>query len=131
MTGRSALVLLAERDLHARQLQASFLAEQGLSVELAGDGASAWEIAGRLRPDLVITEILLPRLDGLALCKRVKSCAETRQIPVLIVSILAASSRARDAGADSFLLKPLSQARLVDEVSRLIGLPRLEHVTSE
>lgn len=131
MTRTAALVLLAERDLHARQLQASFLEEQGLTVELANDGVSALEMAIRLQPDLVITEILLPKLDGLALCKRIKGSAEMQGIPVLVVSILAASSRARDAGADSFLLKPLSQPRLVEEVSRLIELPRLERATSE
>lgn len=66
MTPAGVLVLLAERDLHARQLQSSFLEEQGLAVELASDGASALEMATRLQPELVITEILLPRLDGLA-----------------------------------------------------------------
>lgn len=131
MTRAAARVLLAERDLHARELQASFLEEQGLTVELASDGASALELAVRVQPDLVITEILLPRLDGLALCKRIKGSAELRHIPVLVVSILAASSRARDAGADAFLLKPLSQPRLVEEVGRLIELPRLERATSE
>src|SRR5262245_14166711 len=116
MTRTSGLVLLAERDLHSRQLQASFLEEQDLAIEVASDGVSAFETVGRLQPDLVITEILLPKLDGLALCKRIKGSAETGAIPVLVVSILAASSRARDAGADGFLSKPLSQVRLMAEV---------------
>jgi two-component system response regulator MprA len=131
MTRSAARVLLAERDLHARLLQASFLEELGLAVEFASDGISTLEMAVRLQPDLVITELLLPRLDGLALCKRIKASAVLRHIPVLVVSILAASSRARDAGADAFLLKPLSQPRLAKEVGRLIELPRLERATSE
>ena len=131
MTRQPGLVLLAERDVHSRQLQVSFLAEQGLAVELAMDGETALEMAIRLQPDLVITEILLPKLDGLAMCKRLKANDSTRATPVLVVSILAASARARDAGADAFLQKPLSQARLVEEVGRLVAIPHVELATLE
>jgi two-component system cell cycle response regulator len=73
-----------------------------------------------LKPDLVLCEILVPKLDGLALCRRIKANPETRHILVIVVSILAARARANDAGADGFLLKPLAQHRLIAMVQGLI-----------
>ena len=114
------VALVVERQGHARELEACFLRELGLRVELAEDGATGLEKAQRLHPDLVLSEILMPKLDGLALCRKLKSAQETKDIPVLVVSVLSATSRARDAGADGFLLKPISQERLASEVTRLV-----------
>ena len=69
----------------------------------------------------MITEVLVPKLDGLALCRELKNDPETADIMVLIFSILAASTRAREAGADAFLMKPLAERRLVDTVRELIA----------
>lgn len=119
--GRRALILVVERDPHVRELEAYFLNEAGFEVEFTSDGASALERAQDLRPDIVITEVLVPKLDGLALCRRLKAAPETREIRVLIFSILAASTRAEEAGADAFLLKPLAERRLVDTVRELMA----------
>lgn len=123
-----ALILVVERDPHVRELEAFFLKEAGFAVEFADDGAMALERARKLRPHLVITEILVPRLDGLALCRQLKADPETQGIIVLIFSILTASARAREAGADAFLRKPLAEQRLVETVRQLMasrdeGLP--------
>ena len=72
-------------------------------------------------PAIVVTEILVPKVDGLKVCRTLKSDAETRQILVLVFSILAAEDRAREAGADGFLRKPLNEALLVDSVRQLIA----------
>ena len=116
-----ALILVVERDPHVRELEAFFLKEAGFAVEFAEDGASALERARKLRPHLVITEILVPKLDGLALCRQLKADPETRGVMVLIFSILTASVRAREAGADAFLRKPLAEQRLVDTVRQLVA----------
>ena len=116
-----ALILVVERDPHVRELEAFFLNEAGYSVEFTEDGTSALERARVLRPQLVITEVLVPRLDGLALCRKLKDDPETAGIMVLIFSILAASARAREAGADAFLMKPLAERRLVETVRELIA----------
>jgi CheY-like chemotaxis protein len=113
-------ILLVERDPHVRALAAHFLGEAGHRVELASDGEHALEQARTLKPDLVMCEILVPKLDGLALCRQLKANPETRRILVLVVSILAAGARANDAGADGFLLKPLAQHRLIAMVQGLI-----------
>lgn len=116
-----ALILVVERDPHVRELEAFFLKQAGFAVEFADDGAMALERARQLRPHLVITEILVPRLDGLSLCRRLKADPETPGVMVLIFSILTASARAREAGADAFLRKPLAEQRLVETVRQLVA----------
>jgi CheY-like chemotaxis protein len=116
-----AIILVVERDPHVRVLETLFLTEAGYAIEFADDGASALEKARQLRPDVLITEIMVPGLDGLALCRQLKADPETRGIMVLIFSILTASARARDAGADAFLRKPLAEQKLVDTVGQLLA----------
>jgi CheY-like chemotaxis protein len=116
-----AIILVVERDPHVRELETFFLNEAGYAVEFTDDGPSALERARQLRPELVITEVLVPKLDGLALCRELKNDPQTADIMVLIFSILAASTRAREAGADAFLMKPLAERRLVDTVRELIA----------
>ncbi len=119
--GGRALILVVERDPHVRELEAYFLEEAGYAVEFTADGPAALERAQELRPEIVITEVLVPKLDGLALCRRLKENPETQGIMVLIFSILAAGTRAREAGADAFLMKPLAERRLVDTVRQLMA----------
>jgi two-component system response regulator MprA len=83
-----------------------------------------------LRPDIIITEVLVPKLDGLALCRMVKTDPDLRHIVMLVFSILAVQSRAREAGADAFLMKPLAEKRLVDTVRELL-LMRKQMLTAE
>jgi CheY-like chemotaxis protein len=120
-SGGRALILVVERDLHVRELEAYFLEEAGFAVEFTADGAAALQRARELRPEIVITEILVPKLDGLALCRCLKQDPQLRQIMVLVFSILAAGARAREAGADAFLMKPLAERRLVDTVRQLMA----------
>ncbi|MEJ7596271.1 MAG: response regulator [Kofleriaceae bacterium] len=109
-----------ERDPHVRTLGAQFLVAAGHRVELAIDGQEALAKIRAHKPDLVLCEILVPKLDGLALCRQLKANPETRDVVVLVLSILAASSRAKEAGADGFLLKPLAQHRLIAMVQDLV-----------
>ena len=124
--GGRALILVVERDPHIRELESYFLNEAGFGVEFAADGLAALEMARRLQPDIVITEVLVPKLDGLALCKAIKADSELRQTVVLVFSILAVQARANEAGADAFLMKPLAERRLVDTVRQLLALRRTE-----
>ena len=115
-----AIILVVDRDPHVRELEAHFLNEAGYSVEFEQNGHGALEQVRKLVPDIVITEILVPMLDGLALCRRIKADPVTRDTAVLVFSILSAADRAREAGADAFLLKPLAEHALVDTVRRLL-----------
>lgn len=116
-----AIILVVERDPHVRDLETFFLNEAGYGVEFATDGAAALEMTREMKPDIIITEVLVPKLDGLALCRSVKRDPELSDTVVLIFSILAAEGRAREAGADAFLMKPLAEQRLVSTVRTLLA----------
>jgi len=115
-----AIIMVVDRDPHIRELEAHFLGRAGYSVVFADHGESALIEARVAVPDIVITEILVPRIDGLALCRQLKVDPRTRDVSVLVFSILAAADRAREAGADAFLLKPLAEHALVETVDRLL-----------
>lgn len=121
-TREKLLVLVVERDPHVRELEAHFLERAGCSIQFATDGYAALELARQLLPDVIITEILVPKLDGLALCRKIKEDPGLRGISVLVFSILAASARAKEAGADAFLTKPLAEHRLVSTVQSLLEM---------
>ena len=110
------LVLIAERDQTVRTLQRFFLERAGLAVEFADDGLAALERAMREPPAVVVTEILVPKLDGLTLCRRLRDEPATAQVPVVVFSILAAATRAAEAGARAFLRKPLIESTFVAAV---------------
>jgi two-component system response regulator MprA len=118
----TAIILVVERDPNIRELESHFLNQAGYSVEFEQDGHAALAQARKLVPDIIITEILVPKLDGLALCRQLKADPVTRGIAVLVFSILAAGGRAREAGADAFLLKPLAEHRLVETVRQLLEI---------
>ncbi|MCA9736680.1 MAG: response regulator [Gemmatimonadetes bacterium] len=120
-----AVILVVERDPHVRELEAFFLERAGFDVQLAEDGEQAEALLERLQPDILITEVLVPRLDGLHLCRRVK--AARPETKVLVFSILAVSERAQEAGADAFLHKPLEEDALVATVARLLTLEQEAH----
>jgi CheY-like chemotaxis protein len=113
------LILIAERDLQVRKLQQHFLGQAGFEVEFTGDGQATLERARAALPALVVTEILIPKLDGLALCRRVREDPEIRDVPLLVFTILAAQVRAIEAGATAFLRKPLVDSIFVAAVQEL------------
>jgi CheY-like chemotaxis protein len=115
-----AIILVVDRDPHIRELESHFLHQAGYSVEFEENGDGALALARKILPDIIITGILIPTLDGLSLCRQLKADPRTRGIAVLVFSILAAADRAREAGADAFLLKPLAEHTLVGTVRRLL-----------
>jgi CheY-like chemotaxis protein len=119
-----ALILVVERNPVVQRLERFFLEQAGYTVEFASDGRSALDRARELRPSIVVTEIMVPALDGLSLCRILKSEPETAHARLLIFSHLHAEDRAREVGADAFLLKPFSEERLIETVEKLIALQK-------
>jgi CheY-like chemotaxis protein len=117
---RSALILVVERNPLVQRLEKYFLEQAGYSVEFAADGLTALKRARELRPVILVTEVLVPKLDGLSLCRQLKSDPATQDMKVLIFSHLHAEDRAREVGADAFLIKPLNEERLIDTVAKLL-----------
>jgi CheY-like chemotaxis protein len=119
-----AVILVVDRDPHIRELEAHFLDEAGFSVVFAQNSEDALGHARRIHPDIIVTEILVPGIDGLALCRQLKADPATRDISVLVFSILSAATRAAEAGADAFLRKPLADRALVDTARTLLETQR-------
>jgi DNA-binding response OmpR family regulator len=117
-----AIILVVERDPQVRELESYFLNEAGFAVEFAADGIAALKLAEEIRPHIIISEVLVPKMDGLALCRAVKKNPKLTHTVVLIFSILAVQTRAKEAGADAFLMKPLAERRLVETVRELLAL---------
>jgi two-component system response regulator MprA len=120
------VILIAERDQNVRELQQFFLDGAGYAVEFADDGEAALERARSAPPALLVTEILIPRLDGLALCRRLREDPVTAAVPVIVFSILSAAARAAEAGASAFLRKPLVESVFVAAVNDLVAVQPIE-----
>ena len=115
------VILIAERDRNVRDLQRYFLEKAGLVVEFADDGEAALERARLTHPAVVVTEILIPKVDRLTLCRRLREDPTTCDVPVIVFSILAAAARAAEAGAKAFLRKPLVESIFVAAVENVIA----------
>ena len=116
LSAEPRVILIAERDQNVRDLQQHFLTRAGFRVEFVGDGQAALERARAAKPAVVVAEILIPKVDGLTLCRMLRDDLQTRHIPVVIFSVLAAGARAKEAGARAFLKKPIVEAVFVEAV---------------
>jgi two-component system, response regulator PdtaR len=124
-------VVIAEDEALIRMDLAEMLAEEGFDVVgQAGDGERAVELAEQHRPDLVVLDVKMPRLDGIAAAQRI---AAQRIAPVVILTAFSQRDlveRARDAGAMAYLVKPFTKNDLVPAVemamSRFAELQQLE-----
>jgi response regulator NasT len=124
-------VVVAEDEVLIRMDLAEMLTEEGYDVVgQVGDGAAAVELAEQLRPDLVILDVKMPVLDGIAAAERI---AAARIAPVVILTAFSQRDlveRARDAGAMAYLVKPFSKSDLVPAIemalSRFAELSQLE-----
>ena len=111
-------VVVVETDRQVRGLMQRFVGDVYL-LEFHDDGTSALDHVRHEPPSLLITEILVPRLDGLTLCRLLKTERATASVPILVYSVLAAEQRARQFGADAFLEKPLEKRRLLASMREL------------
>lgn len=125
---RGGFILIAERDEHVRQLQRHFLENAGFTVSFCDDGVAALTAARSMHPVLIVTEILLPKLDGLTLCRQLRAEAATSHIPVVVFSILAAAARAADAGASAYLRKPFVEAAFLATIRGALVPPFPTHM---
>lgn len=119
------LVLVVEDDREVRAFARVALESAGISVLEAGDGEEGLRLAARHKPDAVLTDALLPRLDGRKLCARLKADPATSSIKVAVMTGVYKSSRyAQEAraqfGADAYLLKPLDPEKLREVLLALL-----------
>ena len=112
------------------ELMNSALRKAGYRVFSAEDGQEGIEAARRVRPDLIISDVKMPKVDGIELCRLIRQDENLKALPILLVSALATDTvsvvEGLEAGADEFLEIPFDSARLVAQASRLIERAKLE-----
>lgn len=121
----SPLVLIVEDDRETRTFYTTVFSADGFRTAQAHNGFQALEKAVDERPHLILTDIAVPGLDGIELCRRFRADARTRGIPVLAVTGYPDRhylDRALEAGANRVLMKPLGETVLVAEARALISL---------
>jgi putative two-component system response regulator len=125
---KSAGKIVIADDVQANlNLLTGILTRQGYAVHAAADGLSALDLIVSEMPDLVVTDVMMPGIDGFELCRRVKSNPATRLTPVILVTSLGEREdriAGINAGADDFLTKPFDPHELRARVRSLVNLKR-------
>jgi len=117
-------ILVAEDDIGIRRVITMTLEKVGLEVIQAGDGAEAYEKAVALLPDAMLLDIGLPTMDGLTLCKKLRTVASTAQIPIGFLTAQVEPETYREAakaGSALFVPKPFDPERLSHLVQILLS----------
>ena len=120
---RLVRVLIADDSADARELYALFLTHQGFNVKLASDGVEAVDAATTLKPDIIVMDLSMPRMDGITATQRLKAQPRTRHIPVILLTGYphkAIEKGALEAGVDVFLTKPCLPEDLEGHVRQLL-----------
>jgi DNA-binding response OmpR family regulator len=120
----SGRILVVDDDPTVSDVVARYLRREGYDVTLAADGLVALDLAAQVMPDLVVLDIMLPGLDGLAVCRTFR---ERGQVPVILLTALGAETdriMGLEVGADDYVTKPFSPRELVLRVASVLRRSR-------
>src|SRR5258706_15719913 len=123
MTGMTTRILVVEDDPDIAELVERYLSKAGLSTVRATSGRAALEAIALKAPDLLVLDLMLPPLDGLEICRRVRAHDKTANIPIIMLTARAEESErivGLELGADDYLAKPFSPNELVARVRALL-----------
>ena len=124
-------ILIADDNNTNVELLEAYLDGVDCEIAVAIDGADTLTKVAEFQPDLILLDIMMPKLSGFEVCKKLKREANTRQIMILMVTALNETGdieRAVAAGCDDFLSKPVNKFELVKRVENML---KLRHVTDE
>jgi PAS domain S-box-containing protein len=120
----SAKILIAEDSPTQAQRLQYILQQQGYEVAMAGNGRLALELARQFEPTLVISDVVMPEMDGYELSRRIKADSDLRDIPVILVTTMSDPQdviRGLECGADNFVLKPYDERYLLGRVRYVLA----------
>ena len=126
----SSTILVVDDNPQNVELMQAYLETLSCTVHVAVDGIDALEQVPKVKPDLILLDIMMPRMSGFEVCRRLKADAKTREIPILMVTALnelGDIERGVECGTDDFLTKPINKLELVTRVKSLL---RVRHLKS-
>jgi len=128
---RRSRVLIADDNEPNRELLEVYLADIDCEIATAVDGRDTLDKVAEFRPDVILLDVMMPKLSGFEVCQRLKGDPATSPIMILMVTALGELGdieRAVEAGTDDFLSKPVNKVELVKRVENML---KLRHVSDE
>jgi len=124
-------ILVVDDEIYIVHILDFSLGMEGYEVVTALDGEQALERVAEQKPDLIVLDIMMPKLDGYETCKVLKSREETRDIPVILLSAKGRNVDQKtgfEVGADDYITKPFSPRKLVERINAILGQPNRQDV---
>ena len=117
-------ILVVDDEIYIVHILDFSLGMEGYEVITALDGEQALEKVAAARPDLIVLDIMMPKLDGYETCKALKSKPETKDIPIILLSAKGRNVDQKtgfEVGADDYITKPFSPRKLVERINAILG----------
>jgi two-component system alkaline phosphatase synthesis response regulator PhoP len=117
-------VLVVDDEIYIVHILDFSLGMEGYEVATALDGEQALEKARADKPDLIVLDIMMPRLDGYETCRRLKADPQLKDVPVILLTAKGRNVDQKigfEVGADDYITKPFSPRKLVDRINGLLG----------
>lgn len=120
----SKKILIVDDEMYILNILDFSLESEGFEVVTASNGEEALTKALEVQPDLIVLDVMMPKIDGFEVCRALKNKAETKKIPVIL---LTAKDRDKDrekgdeVGADVYMTKPFSPSRLIGQIQELMA----------
>jgi two-component system, OmpR family, alkaline phosphatase synthesis response regulator PhoP len=130
MEAATAKILIADDNQQNVELLEAYLAEVDCHIQTAADGEQTLERVRKDAPDLILLDIMMPKISGFEVCRKLKNDESTRDIQILMITALnqvGDIERAVQAGTDDFLIKPVNKLELILRVKSLLRVRRLQN----
>ena len=117
-------ILVVDDEIYIVHILDFSLGMEGYEVLTALDGEQALEKARDEKPDLIVLDIMMPKLDGYETCRRLKADADTKDVPVILLSAKGRNVDQKvgfEVGADDYITKPFSPRKLVERINAILG----------
>ena len=127
-------ILVVDDEVYIVHILDFSLGMEGYEVVTALDGEQALEKVAQQKPDLIVLDIMMPKLDGYETCKALKSKDETKDIPVILLSAKGRNVDQKtgfEVGADDYITKPFSPRKLVERINAILGHPNATDVPQQ